>query len=363
MVRRQLLLVFFSLSAISLCGQSDSLAPYLVRANLHGGVLLPEYGFQNYLAEDFTRGFGIDISRQTTGKTIFQRLYRYPSFGLCFFYSSLGNKDIFGDQYTFYPYYSLYIFERKKISVSYQLGTGLSWATRKFGFTDNYQNVAIGSHLNIHFQAQMGMRLRITDRVYLNTGIAFNHISNANLSEPNVGLNYATIYTGISYAAGKMQGRNTEPVEKYEPDHAFSLMFCGGMKHTRTFESFQYPAVSLSFDYRYRPKHKFAFGGGIDFFYDSSTEVQMKRLQKEFKPVYAYTSGIHISQEFLYDRFSLILQEGIYIGLTEKLNGYVMYNRAILRYRFAEHFFINASMKSHLVILDFPELGIGYTWK
>lgn len=355
--------VLFLLAGRILSAQTDSIASYLIRANAHYGVILPEYGFQNYLAEDYCRGFEINIAKQTSGKNIWQRLYRYPSFGLSFFYSTMGNPEVFGNQFTIYPYYALHIIERKKFSFGYQLGVGASYATKKFGFDSNYENVAIGSHLNIHFHTEFTLRAQLYKNLFLNAGLAFNHISNANLSEPNVGLNFCTLYSGLSYAVGKNQPRITEPVGAYPKDHLFSVMICGGMKHTRTFESFQYPAFSVSFDYRYRPKYKFAFGGGADFFYDSSTEVQMKRLGKNFKSTYAYTSGLHISQEFMYDRFSLIVQEGLYIGLTEKLNGYKMYNRAILRYRFLPHWFVNVSMKSHLVILDFPELGVGYSWQ
>lgn len=343
--------------------KSDSIAPYLLRVNAHYGVLLPEYGFQKYLAEDFCKGFEINFAKQSSGKNVWQRLYRYPSFGLSFFFSTMGNKEVFGNQFTFYPYYSLHIIERKKFSFDYQLGVGTSWSTKKFGFDSNPGNVAIGSHLNIHFQTQFSIRAQLHKNIWLNAGIGFNHISNANLSEPNVGSNFCTIYSGISYGIGKPNPRIAEPVGEYTPDHLYSVMICGGMKHTRTFESFQYPAFSISFDYRYRPKYKFAFGGGADFFYDSSTEVQMNRLGKAWKPEYAYTSGIHVSEEFIYDRFSLIVQEGVYLGLTEKLNGYWMYNRAILRYRFTKNMFVNFSMKSHLVILDFPELGIGYSWQ
>lgn len=357
-------ILFFSLFFVCAAqAQTDSLASYLIRANVHCGVILPEYGFQNYLSNDFCKGFELNIAHQSSGRSVWERLYRYPSFGLSFFYSTMGNKDVFGDQYTIYPYYSLYIIERKKISFSYQLGTGFSWSTKKFDFVSNPENVAIGSHLNLHFHTEFTLRAQLMKNTYLNAGIAFNHISNSNLSEPNVGSNFCSLYTGLSYAFGKNQKRISDPVGEYPREHSYSIMFCGGMKHTRTFESFQYPAFSLSFDYKFRKKYKFAFGGGADFFYDSSIEVQMKRLQKEFKPAYSFTSGIHISEEFIYDRFSLIVQEGVYIGMTEKLNGYWMYNRAIVRYRFAKHLFVNFSLKSHLVILDFPELGIGYTWQ
>jgi len=62
----------------------------------------------------------------------------------------------------------------------------------------------------------------------------------------------------------------------------------------------------------------------------------------------------------VYDRFSFILQEGIYAGLVDKVNNSFMYNRAILRWKFNDHFLMHVSMRSHLHILDYPEIGFGY---
>jgi hypothetical protein len=134
------------------------------------------------------------------------------------------------------------------------------------------------------------------------------------------------------------------------------------MKHTRTFESFHYPAVSAGFEIKRRLKYKFSLGAGADFFYDSSVQPQMERLQREFHPSDAYMTGIHISEEFHFANASVIVQEGVYLGLTEKLFGYFMYNRAIARYHFCNHFFVSLSMKSHLYVLDFPEAGVGVYW-
>jgi hypothetical protein len=42
------------------------------------------------------------------------------------------------------------------------------------------------------------------------------------------------------------------------------------------------------------------------------------------------------------------------------VNGKRMYNRGILRWKINPHWMMSISMKSHLHILDYPELGFGY---
>lgn len=362
------LLIFFLLNSFSAFAQhSDAAAPdsiysYSVTVNAHSGILLPEYGFIAYLSNDYAHGFEANICRQTSGKTIWERLYRYPSFGLSFFYSSMGNREVFGNQYTLYPYYKIHLLEKDRFRLSYQMGVGASWSTKKFDATDNYQNLAIGSHLNIHYHADFIAAFRTGKKTRINAGLSFNHISNANLSEPNVGLNFCTLFTGLSFDAGKRSLRNRDAVPPFSPYFTYEILACGGMKHTRTFESFRYPAVSLSFEAKRRMRYKFSLGAGADFFYDSSVEPQLVRTGRSFHKSDAFMTGIHVSEEFHFNRASLILQEGVYIGLTEKLYGYFMYNRAIARYKVSSHFFVNLSMKSHLYVLDFPELGVGYYW-
>lgn len=362
-MNRFCLTVFFALLFfLEADAQEHERLPVNARANYHYGALLPEYGVLNYLSQDFVNGYELSFSWQTTGKSIWERLYRYPQFGLGFFTSNLSNDVLFGRQYSLYPNYTLHITERENFDFNYQLGVGATYTTRKFDFSSNAQNVAVGSHFNIHFHSHFEVKYRVHGSLFANAGLAFNHFSNANLSEPNLGLNYATAFAGISYTTGKPADRNHEPVAPMDPHFEFAASVFGGMKHTRTFESFQYPAVSMSFDAARRIGHKFAWGIGADFFYDSSIEVQMERLNKPYRSTDSFTSGMHASAEFIYSHFSLILQQGVYIGLTDKLNGHSLYNRALLRYRLGKHWYASMSMKSYFVVLDFPEAGFGYHW-
>ena len=83
--------------------------------------------------------------------------------------------------------------------------------------------------------------------------------------------------------------------------------------------------------------------------------------KEPYKPIDDFRTGLHLSQEIAYGPFSFILQEGLYIGLTNKVDqNKLMYNRAIVRYNFNDRFLVHITMKSHLHILDYPEVGFGY---
>ena len=101
-------------------------------------------------------------------------------------------------------------------------------------------------------------------------------------------------------------------------------------------------------------------GSGIDLFYDSSLKSQLLNANTEFKDSYSFKSGIHISQIFVYNRFNIIIQEGIYLVLVDKLDNKLIYNKGIIKYWIKKNISLQLSMKSHLQILDYPELGISY---
>lgn len=364
-MKNRLFVAFFLFCTLGSQAQDDlryKSHPWMIRANAQYGLMLPEYAFMSRVTDDFVRATELSVIRLPRNKNLWDKLYRYPSFGVSLYFTTMGSKEHFGNQFSLYPYYGLNIMRRKNFELGYQMGVGISYATKKYSPDQNYQNLAIGSHFNLHYHADLIAQYHLHNNFFIHGGITFTHISNANLSEPNVGINTCAVFTGVGWAFGAPDTDFTEEIPEFTPRFNYEIMIAGGMKHTRTFESFQYPAVSVSFDVKRRFGYKFALGIGADFFYDSSTEPQMIRLNKEFSSSDAYTSGIHLAQEFFYNRFSVMVQEGFYVGLTDKLFGYSMYNRAIVRYRFTEHFFVNFSLKTHLYILDFPELGIGYYW-
>jgi len=94
-----------------------------------------------------------------------------------------------------------------------------------------------------------------------------------------------------------------------------------------------------------------SFGIGSDFFYDSSVKSSLSLQGDKYKNSYSFQTGI---------KFSLSFQEGIYVLLTEKVNKHKIYSKGIFQYQINDRFLMRFVMKSHLNILDYPEIGFGY---
>jgi hypothetical protein len=333
-----------------------------IDATCHYGLVIPEYKNFLYVVEKHTYSSGMSLSKRTTGKNQWEQLYNYPEYGFRLFYSTLGNNVVNGYELALFPYFSLFWFKHNHFNIFNQIGVGLSYVSRIFDPGKNYRNIAVGSHVNIHFNARLGVKYSF-NRLFFQTGISFDHFSNANMREPNLGINYVSGFAGMGYRIGNDAELVHNTLEPHKEKHYFEIIYSFGGKHTRAFQEKFFITSSFTAEYKYEPLRMFRIGLGADIFYDSATEKEMSAATREkYKGKYDYRTGVHLSQEVFYNRFSVIIQEGIYMIYTDKVEGNIMYNRGILRYTIAKHILVSIAMKSHLHILDFPEIGIGYRW-
>lgn len=331
-----------------------------VRVDGHYGFVIPEYKHFNLLVNKPTQALEVSLFKRTTGKTDWEQLYKYPEYGLTLQYTSLGNNEILGHEIGLFPFVQSFIIRKPKFQFTHLFGLGLGYATKRFDIETNYNNISVGSHLNIHFNFKLGTRFVLSPKWSFQSGLSFTHYSNANMAEPNLGVNLFSAFAGISFAAGQQDDFKKSEITQHTPKHEFAFIYAAGGKHTRALQSTIYFTSSLSGEYKYHWKPKLHLGVGADFFYDSSTETEMGSGNTVHKPIDDFRTGLHLSQELVYSKFSFILQEGMYLGLTDQVNNAKMYNRAILRWKFNDHYLMSVSMKSHLHILDYPELGFGY---
>ncbi|MES2589170.1 MAG: acyloxyacyl hydrolase [Bacteroidota bacterium] len=355
-------ILFLSLlSSAFVFSQSKENENLFISANFKFGSVLPEYQFVHSLVDKNIQQVEISVFKETNGENYWQKLYKYPKLGFSLFYTSLGNNELLGHELALFPFVSLQSSPSKKFHVENKFGLGVGFVTRKFDLQENYKNVAVGSKLNVHFSYDFGLNYNLNSKLNLKSCLSFNHFSNANMKEPNLGINTVSASIGLDYLLGKRTERLSPEIPEFIPNNEFAFVYAFGGKHTRALQQTVYFTSSLSFEYKRKIRQIFHLGGGLDLFYDASTKTEMSVPGKiPYKSIYDFKTGFHFSQEFVYNKFSFILQEGFYVGLTDKVDKSPIYNRAIFRYKWNQHFFTHISMKSHLYILDYPEIGFAY---
>jgi len=331
-----------------------------ISLGLHYGFNLPEYQMFTYITNNYIHSVDVSIIKETSGKNEWEQIFNYPEYGLSLFYSSLGNDDIFGREFSVNPFFRTNIIYKENFKLYNQIGVGLSYVNKKFNAEDNYLNVAVGSNINLHFNLRFGINYSFYNRFAINSGISFDHFSNANTSEPNLGINYITAFTGLSYRIGQKTTKKKTILSPHIKENYFNIVANIGGKYSRALSSKKYVTASISFEAKRKCYKVFHLGIGADIFYDNSVEDQLLDAGKEYKSIDSFQTGFHFSQTVIYNKLSLSLEEGLYIGLVEKVEEYHIYNRGIISYQINKKLSIRLAMKSHLHILDYPEFGLAY---
>lgn len=358
-----ILLVLFSCGC-NLHGQTngDSLCGGLsVSMSGHYGFVMPEYSSFILLTEEPIRSGEVSLEKRLGPKNAWNTVYKYPTVGLTFFYTTLGNREIHGNEFALFPFIRLPVIQKQKFNAGISLGLGLGYVTKTYQPETNPLNVVVGSHLNVHFQTKLDFRYQLSNRLSLQTGVALGHLSNANTAEPNIGINNLTGYVGLNY---KLSYERIAPLQEKPaiPRAVFyEIAVAPGFKSTRALRDSRHLTFSLTGD-AWKPLSRIvAIGAGPDVFYDGSAETELSIDEdKDYRSIMQWSTGVHASFSLRYDRLRLILQAGVYLGLPNEVEEESIYNRAMVRYDVSDHFIAYFAMKSHLHILDHPEFGFGY---
>lgn len=352
------LMIFLSLGFTGVC-QSKSLNNLAVSANYQTGFSLPEYSIFTLITDDYIRAFELSITQQTLGKTEWEQSYNFPAHGLSLYYSNLGNDDILGKELALNYFLKLYLLSKGKFRLYNVTAGGIGYVNKTFDMETNYLNVVVGSHFNLHFNLKFGANYELSKKLSINTGMSFNHFSNANTASPNIGVNTFTGYAGLSYVIGDKEELNDFSFNKHVPKNEFFLFAGVGGKHTQSLSSIYYLTSSLSFEARRSITRGFHLGVGMDVYYDSSVKSELLKDNRVHKGQYDFQTGIHISPALVYNKFSVALYQGVYVGFQEKVGRNTLYNKGVLQFNIYKNITLRAVMKSHLHILDYPEFGVG----
>ncbi len=346
----------------SLIGQSRLTDDLYLRAAYRKGVVMPEYSLFTYLVEEYVTSFELTLSRQSYGRTYWNQMFSYPEYGIAIQYATLGNRDVFGQGISLFPFFYVPIVQAGKFSLINKTGLGLGWVTKKYDIISNPENVAMGSYLNLHFNIELAAQYEIRPGIGLVTGLAFDHLSNGNYAEPNLGINYITAYGGLKYLIGEQR----EKIRHYIPQHisqteTFAIASFS-TKHARSLQDRKFMATSLSVGLKKRWWRTFTPGIGADIFFDTATKTEMRAFTTTpHRSIHNFKTGLHLSQELVYGRFRVGLQEGLYLVLQDQAFNKTMYNRLTIRHDLGRNIFAQINMRSHLVVLDAIEFGIGYS--
>ena len=362
-VRHKYWLLFLFLT-LFITGFSQEASPaFSIKETFHLGSILPHRPEVNEIIEGHSYAYELSFYKSTIGKKAWQQLYNYPKIGISALAINLGNEKELGMGYGIFPFIEIPLNQRK-INWRMKLGYGLGYIEKPFDRETNYKNIAIGSHFNALIHANMLWSVKLGDALNISSGISIIHYSNASYSRPNLGINIVSLNAGISYNFGAKNELIINELDQTPHQWNKEMMVGFGIKEIPPVEGPKYFVSSYSFNLIKTRAEKSSYGVGADLFYNTSLTdlILAEDANARQSSLDNFRLGIVGIYSFNFGKVSLLVEMGGYVFSKYKKNGPV-YHRVTSRYKISDKLFINIGLKTHYVVADFFEAGIGMNIK
>ncbi len=340
---------------------------FQVETRFHGAIFL-QHHFEMKRFDAHFPAIEISLQRATFGKKKWEALYRYPMIGLSYWYASLGGFDALGKAHAIYPFINFPLNPNLKNSINFRLGAGLAYLTNKFHPTDNYQNFAIGSHLNAAVSLHFDYRFQASHRLQFFVSAGLTHFSNGSMKTPNYGLNILSISAGAAYNLRKpnpyLDLKLLPELYKFEFDGKkwlsveaqFAMGFKDMTQETGKSHTIFDAAINVMKPLSMRSK----IGIGFDLTKDGSDKaillrrgIPVENESKLLKP------GANLAYEMLLDRTSFLFNMGMHLAGAERNEG-DFYQKLAIKQLFTENLFGTIALTVHFGKADYIGFGLGY---
>jgi hypothetical protein len=314
--------------------------------------------------------YEISILKATYGRTRWEYMYNYPLIGVSFWYSDLGRTKPLGSAFAVFPYIDFPLLGRTGFNIYFRLGVGLGYLTRKYDRYDNFENLAIGSHINGAVNLLLEARWRLGSRFMASGGVSLMHFSNGAIKQPNYGLNMPGINIAIAY---RLSRENPYERKKLLPELIpfefdgkkflqLDLNAAFGVKdYQSTLGSGNKYLVAVIYSNLLWPvSYKSRLGFGVDVSYDGS-DVKLLELRGNV-PKYWISyikTGVTGAYELAFSRMAIMLNLGFSLTGADKSDTYV-YEKLGLRYGFTKDLFGSLTLRAYYGKADYIMFGVGY---
>lgn len=347
--------------------------------------------------EAFSNGYKameLKFGWQSTGRQNWQRLHKYPVYGLGVFVSSLGEADVdsmLGAPSALYFFYGMPLFRvGKRFTTYFDLGVGLSYDFNPYDAETNPYNNLVASRVNLYFNGNVQMMYQVSQRMDMTLGINLLHFSNGRTHAPQRGVNLGGLNVGAKYNFNAIKGHTKINRPDYKPEirptyvkrskpklekfGEMQFLVSAGTVETEPGElkdefgnrdttklQKRYYTSTIAVDYAYKVAHRMKLHAGLDFMYDGSLENFINdKAPQDVDLGGKVMIGYHGGFQYLIERFAFYYSLGSYAYKeTEKRGNWYM--RVGGRIGLTEKMDVHLALKTRNGgIADWIEWGLAY---
>lgn len=346
------------------------------------GMVMPTNSFvrgNNMKGEPINsfRAVSLQFLKQTNGKELWEQLYNYPRFGIGIYSSQILHTSELGDPIAFYGIFSVPQMRRKNISIYTDIGAGLAFNWKTY-FEDKY-NIAVGGEATAFAYAGLYLEYYLFNGLFVDAGLSVNHYSNGALKKPNLGINTFSPKISLGYNFCYTTDKYLHNViPEFEKRNELQISFYTGLENilynisevdSITLDNgIYYNTYGLSATIGRQISYKSKVGIGFMFDYLGSacrTLAQPDRKGNNSVFRKGLELSIFPSYEIVVNKFSVLMQSGIYLYRTEyPFRSPVFYQRIGLKYNVMNNISLGIHVRAHrFSIADFIEWTLGYNIK
>lgn len=339
-----------------------------------GGFLIAHRANMAHLPEKNTYAFELELTRQDTSSSQWNKIYQNPLRGVSFQYQDFGNKEILGQGYSLFGHTSFPLIEGEKFGfLDFRIGTGVGIVSKIYNSDSNPKHVAIGSHVNGYVNLRMQWN-RYFEHWHIGAGIEFGHFSNSAMKVPNLGLNLPSISLNVGYDLNKRSlYKNSINKDSTHEDLKYLERMA---KHLRLFvigsskqNLVQYndpksrAVIAIQALYSFKISNNWKIDFGLDGIYNGGNRWHLDTVA--YSVGRTLQLGVYAGASVHFYRTEFYTGFGMYLRSTVHPYGLV-YNRLGFRYHLTEKISALIGIKAHFAVADYLEMGIGYklkSWK
>lgn len=378
MVRKILSILFF----ISFCGQfafsqkkENTNGQPFFQLIYHQGI---HWNRTLYLEEQMEGGykaFEAKLGFQTLGGELWQQFNHYPKYGVGIHYADEIKEDPdttnLGNPFSAFLFYNIPMARFGRFSLNTNISAGLSYMNWIYDPKTNPYNDVVGSHINLFFDLNLNMGIKLSERLDLTLGYGMTHYSNGRIHLPQKGLNNWGWQVGMAYIFGGPDDpfRRADFMEveipEFESFGEVQVMLSFGVTEWQPGKSTQgvhYLTSSFTTDYAYHFSERSAVTLGFDIMYDASLSHDIPYIPHELVTQIQKTYfGGHMGYQYTIDKLTLLLNLGTYIH-HYSFDRSFYFARAGGRVRLTDHLAAHICVKSRNGIRsDWIEWGLAYS--
>ncbi|MFY8003409.1 MAG: acyloxyacyl hydrolase [Chitinophagaceae bacterium] len=194
-----------------------------------------------------------------------------------------------------------------------KIAAGLSYLTNPYRAAINPENKSYGSHINFYQQIGVGTTWHISKKTSWYLQGNFNHNSNGGSPQPNRGVNYPSLTTGIlihQYAnqLPKIKRRKDKSWQQAKPEILAGVF--AAMKNGWDGKSYQKRmVVGISAEYVKKVSHVNAFSAGAELYHDAAIGLTKQNMVPADNSS-NFFGGISVGHQFLFNKVSFTQQFG-----------------------------------------------------